>query len=381
MENLTLHNGKRVISKLWRRLALATLASVFVVGTLWMVAQATSQDPSGIFPRSTKAASQNSASGYGFSMSLAGLPPQQLNQRLDDMKASGATWVRYDLSWAAVQPTSAGSYNWAASDAITQAAEAHGFKVLMIVDFTPAWAREAGCNDSKMCAPSDPAAYGRFAAEAARHYQPFGVEDWEIWNEPNISYRFHPAADPTLYAAMLKASYTDIKQVDPNAVVVAGGTAPSATDGQSYTPSDFVNAIYAAGAGGYFDAISAHPYTYPYTPSQSNPADAWGQLTTMHDTMAAHGDGKKQIWITEFGAPTNGANDNHVTEDAQAQTITEAASILQQWSWSGPLFWYDYQDEGTSTSDSQNFFGLVRADGSFKPAYSAFKQATSTYTK
>jgi exo-beta-1,3-glucanase (GH17 family) len=135
--------------------------------------------------------------------------------------------------------------------------------------------------------------------------------------------------------------------------------------------------MYNAGAGGYFDAISAHPYTYPVTPAQSAPTDAWGQLVGMHNTMAAHGDGNKQIWITEFGAPTNGPNiaGDHVSEAVQAQIATEAVTLFRKWNWSGPFFWYDYQDDGTSTADSQNFFGLVRADGSFKPAYYAYKAA------
>jgi beta-xylosidase len=368
--------SQRVMSKLGRRIAWATFVAV---ASLWMAAQATNQDLASFMPHlgASTTAATNAASGYGFSTSLSGLTSDQLNARIAAMKATGATWVRYDLSWDSVQPASANTYDWTESDAVTKAAQAQGMKVLMIIDFVPAWAREAGCKDSKMCAPADPAAYGRFAAAAAAHYQPYGVGDFEIWNEPNISFRFRPAANPTTYVAMLKASYTDIKQVDPSAVVIAASTAPTATDTGDYSPSDFLNAMYNAGAGGYFDAISAHPYTYPVTPAQSAPTDAWGQLVGMHNTMAAHGDGNKQIWITEFGAPTNGPNiaGDHVSEAVQAQIATEAVTLFRKWNWSGPFFWYDYQDDGTSTADSQNFFGLVRADGSFKPAYYAYKAA------
>lgn len=350
-----------------------------------MAAQATSQDLSNFMPHTVSASTTSNASeasGYGFSTSLSGLTSDQLNQRLVGMKATGATWVRYDLSWDAVQHFSSDSYDWSDSDAVTKAAEAHGFKVLMIIDFVPSWARVPGC-DSKMCAPADPATYGQFAAAAAARYAPYGVNDFEIWNEPNISFRFHPESNPGEYVSMLKAAYTDIKHVDPSSVVIAGSTAPSATDGPDYSPADFLNAMYNAGAGGYFDAISAHPYTYPITPSESAPTDAWGQLTTMHNTMVAHGDGSKQIWITEFGAPTDGPNisGDHVSEAVQAQIATEAISIFHKWNWSGPFFWYDFQDDGTSTSDSQNFFGLVRANGTFKPAYYAFEQAVAANSK
>jgi hypothetical protein len=345
-----------------------------------VAAQATNQDLPGL--SGSKAAVAQQAGGYGFSTNFENVPPDQVDARLDGMRAAGATWVRFDLPWDQVQAKGPDSYDWSASDQIAKAAEVRGLKVVMDIDFVPAWAREAGCSGAnpKMCGPADSNAYGKFAGAAVQHYKPYGVEDWEIWNEPNISYRFHPAANSALYTAMLKSAYANIKQRDPRATVIAASTAPSATDGQSYAPADWLSAMYAAGAQGSFDAISAHPYTYPTTPAQSNPADAWGQLTTMHQIMTQHDDGNKQIWITEFGAPTNGPNvpGDHISEAVQAQTVTEAISIFHSYQWSGPLFWYDYKDAGTSTWTSENFYGLVRADGSYKPAYTAWLQAVTS---
>jgi hypothetical protein len=37
------------------------------------------------------------------------------------------------------------------------------------------------------------------------------------------------------------------------------------------------------------------------------------------------------------------------------------------------MFWYSYIDQGTSTSDRENFFGILRADWSKKPAYTTLK--------
>jgi len=375
--------GRKIAGNARRHFVWAGFVLAFITGSMWAASQVTSLDIGGGASNAAAASSSQTASGYGFSTSFDGLSATAINQKLTAIKATGATWLRYDLSWDSVQAGGPSSYDWSESDAITTAAEAHGLKVLMIIDFVPAWAREADCTDSKMCGPAEASTYGRFAAAAVSRYKPMGVEDWEIWNEPNISYRFHPAADPQLYVAMLKSAYVDIKAVDPNATVIAASTAPSASDGADYTPSDFLRAMYADGADGYFDAISTHPYTYPETPDESNPADAWGQLATMHSIMVNHGDGDKQIWITEFGAPTDGPNvpGDHVSEAIQAQIVTQAIDDFHQMSWSGPFFWYDYQDDGTSTDDSQNFFGLVRANGSFKPSYYAFERAVAKYSK
>lgn len=319
-------------------------------------------------------------SGYGISDSFASLSPAQLDARMGAIRAAGATWVRYDLNWSAVQQQGPTSYDWSISDRVTKAAEAHDLHVMMILDLTPPWQRVSGCDQGERCAPQSANAFGVFAGAAAKRYKSWGVHTWEVWNEPNISYRFGPATDPGKYVAMLQASYPVIKRADPSAVVVGASTAPAASEGGDLRPLDFLRQMYADGAQGYFDAISVHPYTYPLTPAQSSPDDAWGQMSTMHQLMADNGDGDKKIWITEFGAPTDGPNvaRDHVTEAMQAQTVTEAAAIFKQFDWSGPLFWYGYQDAGTSRVNSENFYGLVRANGTKKPSYDAFIRATGS---
>ena len=41
----------------------------------------------------------------------------------------------------------------------------------------------------------------------------------------------------------------------------------------------------------------------------------------------------------------------------------------------GPIFVYDYMDEGTNLQDNESNFGLVHLDISPKPAYQEFKNA------
>jgi hypothetical protein len=256
-------------------------------------------------------------------------------------------------------------------------------KVLFIINFTPKWARPADCQASEMCAPATAetiAAYGAFAGAAAEHYAPLGIHSYEIWNEPNLSYRFRPASRPAHYVQMLKAAYRNIIKADPTADILAGNTAPSASDALSFTPLDFTQQMYDLGAQGYFTAMAAHPYTYPKTPNTAGPLDAWGQLVPMHDLMIKHGDSEKLIWLTEFGAPTHGrghhANDDYVSEAVQAQILNEAAVAVRDWGWLGPLMWYDYADSGFKSNSSENFYGLVRDDGSRKPAYDSFIRAS-----
>lgn len=320
-----------------------------------------------------------SLAGYGISDSFRNLSAEDLDRRMFDIRKSGAEWVRYDLNWNTVQAQNTSSFDWSINDRITAAATKHNLKVVMILDLTPPHQRVSGCSLGERCAPTSPEAFSTFASSAVQHYVPRGVHTWEIWNEPNIAFRFGPATDPEKYVAMLRGSYKAIKQADPSAIVIAGSTAPAASENGDLRPLDFLRQMYDRGAAGYFDAISAHPYTYPLTPQQSSYDDAWGQMVSMHELMEENGDGDKRIWITEFGAPTNGPNvaRDHVSEDVQATTLTEAASIFRKYPWSGPLFWYGYKDVGIDSNTSENFYGLVRADGSKKPAFDAFVRTTN----
>ena len=318
---------------------------------------------------------------YGFSSSLDSLSSSQLDQRLADMKATGANWVRFDVSWDKVQSQDKNHYDWSAYDAIEGSIKKHDMHGLGIIDFSPLWARDSNCLDSKMCGPKNVSDFADFSGAVVRRYSPSGIKDWEIWNEPNISFRFHPKADPEKYTELLKAAYIEIKKSVPTSFVIVGGTAPSATDSNNLRPADFLDQIYNYGAKGYFDAVAAHPYTYPDSPSDNLPLGAWAQLQTMHNSMVSHGDGNKKIWITEFGAPTSGPNlkGEYVTETQQAQILTDAISIFHSYSWSGPFFWYDYKDTGKSTRTSENFYGLIRDDNSHKPAYDVWVKAITEY--
>jgi hypothetical protein len=334
--------------------------------------------------------------GFAYGMAAGGglgaLSAAALKARLEDMKALGVTWVRYDMDWSNIEAAGPGNYNWGDYDRVVQAVSAHGLRALAILDYTPGWARRSDCTDSKMCVPADPGAYARFAAAAAARYAGYGVHAWEIWNEPNNLNFFQPAADPAAYTALLKAAYGAIKGVDGGATIVTGGTAPADTGDGYVSPPDFVNGMYAAGARGYFDVVAHHPYSWPYSPAYHMSGNAWDQLSTIHGIMSRYGDGGKKIWITEFGAPTGGpgrlaasgmttaeGGADHVTEALEAKMASDGVAVMRSYPWVGAFFWYSYQDVGTASDTVENFFGLRRYDGSPKPAYFAYQSAIASH--
>ncbi len=333
--------------------------------------------------------------GYGIAAGsgLPGLSDAALDKRLSGIAGLGATWVRLDFDWASIQPSGPTDYKWTTYDKIVAAAAKYHLNVLGIVTYTPSWARPSDCRDDLKCHPAHADQFAKFAGAVAHRYQSQGVHDWEIWNEPNSKDFWKPKSSPSDYAELLKQSYQAIKQQDGAATVITAGLSPQATNDVAYAPIDFLNAVYKAGAKPYFDAVADHPYTFPLSPTSSQD-HAWNQMATdsngLRQIMVHNGDSAKKIWITEFGAPTGGpgpistiGNPNlnakpYVVDEAlQAKILGDAIRLYQSYDWVGPFFVYSYQDAGIDKSTNENFFGLVRADGTHKPAYDVFKQAAA----
>jgi hypothetical protein len=114
-------------------------------------------------------------------------------------------------------------------------------------------------------------------------------------------------------------------------------------------------------------------------PSSTSKWSAWyevfGTTTNIRGLMVANHDAGKKIWGTEFGAHTDPAGEGYMTEAQQARLVTEGSRMWGSYDWAGPLMFYSYIDRGTDTRDRENFFGLVRYDGTPKPALEAFRNA------
>jgi hypothetical protein len=207
-----------------------------------------------------------------------------------------------------------------------------------------------------------------------------GVHAWEIWNEPNLAGNWGPRVDPTSYAALLVKANQVIKAADPGSFVVSGGLSPAAdlSDGSQMSPATFLQDMYNAGAGGSFDAVGMHPYSFPADPLAPSSWNPFYNLPNIYQIMTSHGDGAKQIWLTEWGVPT-GTNTaaGAVSLQTQAQMISDAFSAVKQWAWAGPLFYYNWQD-GTDPTSIYDSFGLVSATFAAKPALAAFTAAASS---
>ena len=89
--------------------------------------------------------------------------------------------------------------------------------------------------------------------------------------------------------------------------------------------------------------------------------------------MAANGNAGDPLWLTEVGAPTDGPDG--VGTAARPKTSRRRSPMRRRRAWIAALYIYTYEDSGTDTSTDEDWFGLLNADGSAKPAWSAVAAA------
>ena len=150
---------------------------------------------------------------------------------------------------------------------------------------------------------------------------------------------------------------------------------PAANNGTNIAPITFLQDMYADGAEGSFNALGDHAYSYPALPDTY---ETWSGFSEMGQTspslrsvMTANGDAGKADLGHRNRCPTAGPNGVGTT--AQAQEVTQAVQAAKSTPWIGGLFFYTYED----AASNPDYFGLLNAGGSPKPAWSALAAALS----
>jgi hypothetical protein len=297
----------------------------------------------------------------------------ELRARFIEMRVIGVKWLRLEFDWNRIQPNDENTYILEQHDRIVSLAREFDISVLGLLYFCPAWAN--GGNKPPAYPPVDPAAFARFTSFLATRYSSAGVRHWEIWNEPNLGISWQPIPSPAAYVALLKAAYTEIKKIDNGAVIISGGLAQPNNTSTEMRAADFLDAIYRNGAQPFLDAVGNHPYTSPSRPDWPN-GNSWQQMDAssgLRGVMSKYGDQDKNIWVTEYGAPTDGEAATVISEAAQASLLKAAFGLASRQAKLGPTFWYNYKDWcPKGQTDPDCYYGLLRFDNSRKLSYFQF---------
>lgn len=311
-------------------------------------------------------------------------------RRLDLVRAAGVRMVRVDVGWASLEDQGKGKRNdWYLDrvDHVVRAAEARGIKILFTFWETPCWASTAPDHLKQDCKgawwerdvqrypPTRARDYGEALAFMVGRYGD-RVAAWEIWNEPNHDDFFKTSNQVARYAALVKAAYPRAKSAHAKSTIIAGSLADS--------DFQFTKALLARGVGNHFDAWSVHPYSENRSPFHPGIA-GWSKksfaagIPQVRKALLGAGQ-RKPIWLTEFGWSTcavrgQAAWQNCVSPSLQARYIRQAFRKMRSWRYVRAGVVFNLKNTSSDRADRVDNYGLVRLDGSLKPAYRAVLHA------
>jgi hypothetical protein len=168
--------------------------------------------------------------------------------------------------------------------------------------------------------------------------------------------------------AMLRVSYSIIKQYAPDSKVIMGGGLHLNTGGDQWLDRDkaFAKRLFELGAEKYADGISFH--AYPWT---SEVKDwVWAKYDESLKFYGSLTNKKLDLWITETGHPAQFEG-----EDGQAKYLTEASSFFKE-KGAQIVFWYELRDIPKWTTETPTF-GLFTEALEARSAFLTLQRLTS----
>jgi hypothetical protein len=302
----------------------------------------------------------------------------------DASDRAGAGWSRVLFWWSEMQKDGPGGLNLFATDQDNYIKNEvdRGRQLAGAVLNTPGWASSDGSRNgvpNGLYLPFDHPEnhWGQFMKLMAQHYRG-KVDSWIIWNEVDISHGQWDTWNGSLddYVQLQKVAYQAIKAGNPDATVLPFGAAWWYDYGDTITRMlDKLKADPDAAANNYyFDVANLHLY--------SRAADIPRIIGWYRSEMAARGM-SKPIWIGETNAipyddpiwQASKAN-FRATMDEQASYIIQAFATYVGLDVSRVSV--NRAIDGTDFEAGGEPFGLIRNDGSTRPAFTAY-QVVSRY--
>jgi hypothetical protein len=295
--------------------------------------------------------------------------------------ALGAGWTRVTFRWNEIQTNGSGEWNPPISDRALNGELARGRQVVGLLVTTPGWATDmgkgAGVPQGLYLPPDDPNnQWANFVRKIVGQYAG-RIDHWIIWNEPDIPDTQHMSWGGSVedFVQLLRVAYIVAKQTNPNAVIhMSAVTHWWNEDWFGQFLDTLVADPGAAEHNHYFDAMTLHVYFQPETVYD---------LTAHYYGLMRNRGLSKPIWIVETNAapsndpawPVPNAQFN-VSLDQQAYYIVQAFSLGIA-AGAQRIAVYKMIDTETDRAANPEPFGLVRMDGSRRPAFTAYQVATN----
>lgn len=302
----------------------------------------------------------------------------------DDACELGVGWERIIFDWEQHQPNGVDDWNTLnVDDRWLKAASDCNREVVAIFKHTPAWATDgiprAGVPRGLSLPIDDPNnLWAQFVRRSAEYYASRGVYRFILWNEPDITpdtYGFSFEGTLEDYFLMLKVGYLAAKQGNSHAVIHMAGMTywHDINAGRRLYLDRLLARIVqdpdAAAQDYYFDVVSLHIYFRTETVYR-----IVGETRTLLDS---YGMTDKAIWINETNVSPNldplwmvERPQFQMDVDQQAHFVMQAAALGLAGG-AERIAVYKLVDQNLPAGAES--FGLLRPDGSRRPAFYAWQ--------
>ena len=318
----------------------------------------------------------------------------------------GIGWEQITFDWRALQPRGPDEF---LADAISpvwlDAAQRANREVVGLIVSTPAWASASGerfaVPDGLDLPVTDPGnVWAQFVTRLVSYYAPRGVHRWIISDQPDIlrgEGRVTFAGTVEDYAALVRSAYHAATAVDPHAQIhLAGmnGFVDAAAGREPYL-ARLLRVLQNDGGsayGYYFDVVMVRAFDSTQT--------IWDQVTQTRAILDAADMSDKPRWLLTNASPTDdplipaASPLFGITPDQQADFIVQAAAI--SFALGVERIAIDrLSDPPTpshapgvlgsainwliSSNNEPPAWGLIRADGSRRPAFDAYRTVIALF--
>lgn len=221
---------------------------------------------------------------------LCQLGAADLDRVCREIAAYGFASVRFAVNWGNLA-NFLGSVNYGPVERVAKALQKHGLTPLPAL----------GINYPRKHSPTT---FGVFTKRCVDIFGPLPA--YEVWNEPNL-WAFG-IGTPKQFLTYLRAAAPVIRAA--GAAVIHGGLAAYPDHKvlwlRNYSPTTWLNELYAAGENGDYDLFGYHPYSITAAEKWTDPNDApYGidQITLLDAARIRRGDTRPYAF-TEIGYDT-----------------------------------------------------------------------------
>ena len=292
--------------------------------------------------------------GHGFGIALHDFS----DATLDVAATAGFTLIRTDFFWSAVE-TKRHIYDWSVYDGLMIGLNQRALRPVFVLGFNNPDVYGGRWMEG-ITMSFEIRAFAAGAAAAATRYRD-ADPIWEVYNEPNRTNFWEPAANPAEYMTLARATISDLRAVQPQAIIIAPALGHKMAE--PVLDLRFLQACAQDGLLPLIDAVSVHPYVDPEVVAPDYAAVRAALAPFQRDQRPL------PILSTEWGFATN----TFVSDDLQADVLVRMFLINRSLGVPLSIAYVAVDRTEAYVPPDERSYGIVNSDHSPKAAFYALQ--------